>query len=105
MNETDMALLRATGVAWGLATVFEADCTEGAVADIIAAAQAFRAYANLHGDKQLLEEAAWLESLTSSRPGPIKLDEAGRRRAERLAKRFRPDWDHIVGPLPILRRQ
>ncbi|MGH8299575.1 MAG: hypothetical protein ACRES6_09885 [Steroidobacteraceae bacterium] len=105
MSKTDMvALLKATGVAWGLATVIEADYSESAVAQIGAAAQVFRAYADLHGDKALLEEAAWLESLASRGPGPIKLHEAGRQRGARLAKRFRPDWDHLIGPLPIFRR-
>lgn len=104
MSEPDTTLLKATGVAWGLATVVEADCSESAVAEIAAAAQAFRAYADVHGDKELLEEAAWLATLVSRTPGSIKLNEADRQRAARLAKRFRPDWDHIVGPLRILRR-
>lgn len=104
MSKTDKALLKATGVAWGLATLGDADCSESALAEISAAAQAFRAYADFHGDKALLEEAAWLESLASRGPGPIKLDEASRRRAEKLAKRFRPEWDHIIGKLLILRR-
>lgn len=104
MSDTDIALLKATGVAWGLATIVEADCSHSAVAEIHAAAQAFRAYAHLHEDKDLLEEAAWLESLASNGPGLIKLNEADRQRAARLAKRFRPAWDHIVGPLQILRR-
>lgn len=78
MTKTDIALLRATGVAWGLTTVVETDCSNNAVEQIAAAAQAFRAYADLHGDKDLLEEAAWLESLASSGPGPIKLEAADR---------------------------
>jgi|SRR6185437_3665844 len=100
MTKTTMDLLRATGVVWGLATLYETDR-----ASIAAAAQTFRAYAVLHRDTGLLDEVVWLESLLEpAGAGPITLDSVGQQRAERLAKRFRPDWDHIVGSLTVLRR-
>ena len=101
-GETDIALLKTRGVALGGG--WQRPLT-------LIARRALRRRrhlaptADLHDDKALLEEAAWLESLASSGAGPTILEEAGRRRAEKLARQFRPEWDHIIGPPSILRRR